>query len=302
MQEKESLDNVKTKSKFNLDNFVKVFLLIASATVIIVLVITLVGFFSNQIIFSRNFNNALSALINTTTNTESNSQENVDDSEENEDDSEGESIVGEMPSSYTLLTLRMEYIERIGEMHRQASNSDLFVFLYSFLSSVLIGVSAYFVKTGQEKQEELSLEYKKLSKENEKIIKQYHEIKLSADNINSALFEAQNRFRFDLISEVLCDTLTMISCYRNSNSDNEYFSTFRENLKQASRWSEDVQFDKIDELNIEKSKQRLGCIEKMFDESYPFIANDPANKFVRNNVKKDLNEIKSRFPQKQRQS
>lgn len=66
-------------------------------------------------------------------------------------------------SSPTPLPLTIDYLERLNAIQKNSSNVDLLVFLYGFLSSILVGVGAYYVNTSKRNAEAAAAKVKKLT-------------------------------------------------------------------------------------------------------------------------------------------
>jgi hypothetical protein len=129
-QNKEAISDQKLKPQNKLDNAINIAILVAVFIAAASLVITFIRFFINE--------NTMLDEITQTLNTL------------------GDSISNPSHSSNKMVELRMEYLDRISQMHKQASSSDLFVFMYGFLSSVLIGISAYLIKKGESQVNEIN--------------------------------------------------------------------------------------------------------------------------------------------------
>jgi hypothetical protein len=231
-----------------LERLVKVFLILTSVVVVIVLILTFLNYFMNNSIFSSNINQLLSTLINGLTPT---NDIQIDDE---------------------FLHISIKYLERVGDMHRQASNTELFVLLYGFLSSVLIGVSAYLVKKGQENLKELASTHEKLSGKYGTLKNGYINLYGMAKDISGKLDNNQNYMHFSFVSQVLTDALLMISCYENivgtnqeKKSKNDYIVKFTTSIHQVAQWCKNVDFSKVDKLGRDKFGQRFGYVESTYN-------------------------------------
>jgi hypothetical protein len=145
----------------------------------------------------------------------------------------------------------MQYLEKVSGMHKQASNNDLFVFMYGFLSSVLIGVSAYMVKKGQTQLETFTKKYVDLDKTADKIeerlntheksiqtqletfTKKCVDLDKTADKIEQRLNIHENSIHLNVISQILSETLMSILSY-NISLGNANLTRFRQSLRDVS--------------------------------------------------------------------
>ena len=118
------------------DNFYKVLFTAVIIIALILLVIVCVNFFLNQVTLSHVFisvSEIIKASINGSgSHTSSFTTQNVS-------------------TQNSLIDAQIEYIETLTNLHNQASGSQLMVFIYGFLSSVLIGVAMFFLNKGDEK-------------------------------------------------------------------------------------------------------------------------------------------------------
>jgi hypothetical protein len=140
-----------------------------------------------------------------------------------------------------LLTLRMEYMEKLEQMHRQTSSSDLLVFTYDFISSVLILVSATLVKRGEAQIKALKdkaykinnrfdIEARKLGKDYNKLSIIHDRLSTEANNINQR-FEAQEAdSTLNSISLTLSSALFWLQSYAIKPNNNS-LTRFNMNIK-----------------------------------------------------------------------
>jgi hypothetical protein len=221
---------IKKKRTLTIDFLVKAFLLIACAVAFFVLIFILFNFYVSQAAFTKSFTSAVSSLTS-----------------END-------------------TLRMEYLRRIAEMHRQASNLDLFVFLYGFLSSVLIGVSVFMVNKTSGSHKDLEKNQNSMIEQHNELDRRINALSNQAGNIEKGLEEKSNYFRFSFISQILSDSLSFILCYSMDEKRNGFIVRFRESVYQVSEWCGTVDFAKIDSICVEKFGQRLGYVKSIYFE------------------------------------
>jgi predicted PurR-regulated permease PerM len=202
-----------------------------------------------------------------------------------------ESISDTSYKSNKIIELRMEYLERISQMHKQASSSDLFVFMYGFLSSVLIGISAVLIKRGESQVKEINDKAERIEK---KLIDIYPSvdnfeqqsknlkdlINNNRDNIKSLKTETQKNqiiidnnkstIMINYMLMLITVSLFMLLNYKSSK-ENEYLVRFKENLKQL----ENISLHNTHKLS---SKTYLGKLSLMVGNVrtvYESITNDP---------------------------
>ena len=181
-----------------------------------------------------------------------------------------------------MMTIRMQYLENISEMHRKASSTDLFVFMYGFLSSVLIGISAYMVRKGKNQCDELT--------------KKYLILESIAEDINIRFDKNENVALLSFISEVLLEAMISISSY-SIMGRNENIVRFKQSIRQISLWLDNVNLTKVEQLALSKFTQRFGFIEGM----YLNLANLPNFKiddFHRKHIIEDFTRITEKLNEK----
>ena len=265
--------------KCTLDNMVKVFLIITCVTVVIVLTLALLSFTISVFRFSIGYGAVLDNIRDSAVNTES------------------------------TLDLRLRHLERIGELHGQATNRDLLVFLYAFLSSVLIGVSAYFIKTGHEKQEAILKENKQLAIESKKLKSQIKymkeefkevegELKSVIENgkiVTTDLSNAKNRFKFNSLTELLSDALVMVAIYHNQEDADSYFiGKFKDTLGEAALLCRSINFDLVDDSNIERMIKRINYLKYLCKS--PFTDDTNLDDYGDNKINTYFKEISDILP------
>ena len=127
----------------------------------------------------------------------------------------------------------VEYLERINSIQKASSTTDLLVFLYGFMCSILIGVGAYFVNNSKRNAESTSKTVKKtLRKVNkysadvkalENIVKEYESnvssLKVTQDEITNKLVS------HDILSLSILSCNLIMTCetllFTESNSEDE---------------------------------------------------------------------------------
>lgn len=244
-----------------------------------VLLVTFVNFFINQEMFITSYKTSLQrfsekisvlAPVNgkTTASPNNNLFEPVEDKNES-------------------LTLQLEYLEKLGELHSQTSNRDLFVFIYGFICSVLIGVSTYLITKGEKLHDELKVKYTILNE--------------TADNIDRRLGVHGDAIHFQFLSQVLSDAMISIQCYR-TNYDIENLVLFKQNFHQVAEWCEDIDVSKIDVLFIDKFIQRLGNVMGVYydtirDDNFnpPKNPESQINDTHKKYIERDYEKIKRKF-------
>jgi len=244
------------KLDYTINVIVKIFIISAIMIAVGILIFTFINFTGNQKMFTESFDETLDIFI--------------------KDDDDFVSYTEE------LLTLRMQYLEKISELHKQASNNDLFVFMYGFLSSVLIGISAYMVKKGQEQLETLS--------------GKYNEIGITANNIENRLNSHDNSIKINLIMQTLSDALLSIVCYNIALGIGDLIR-FKQNLREVAKWCEDIDFSKINRLTIDKFGQNLGTIKSVYD-SASIKEGSEIDEVHKANVYKDFAKIEKKLIEK----
>jgi hypothetical protein len=202
----------------------------------------------------------------------------------------GDSISNPSHGSNKMVELRMEYLDRISQMHKQASSSDLFVFMYGFLSSVLIGVSAYLIKKGESQVGKINdkvntsvdaLKKKaddvddliKLNRKNiQGLTDSYASLNADAQKIKIIIDNNKSTIMLNYLLMLLSDSLFMLINYRSSQDQNiEYLVRFNQNIKQL----ENISLLNVNELSsktyIGKLMQMVGNVRTVYEE----ITEDP---------------------------
>jgi hypothetical protein len=244
----------KLSSKFDdvLNSITKIFLMVATIIAVGVLIVTFININSNTDKFTQDITEVLGTFY---------ASGGVFDTSTNE-----------------LLTLRMQYLEKISEMHKQASNNDLFVFMYGFISSVLIGICAYMVKKGQDQLETLSKKYKKI------------------DGITDDLLRLnihENSIHFNIISQVLSEALISILSY-NISLGNENLTFFKQSLRGVSDLCKRGDFSKINETAVaafERTIQTIGGVYASAANKEDSEIDETHKKYI----KEELDEIQAMF-------
>jgi hypothetical protein len=225
MSKKNTVKKKFTRIDYIMNSIVKVFIIVAIIIAALVLIMTFINVNCNQQKFTHDLTETLDSFY---------ASGNVIDSSTND-----------------LLTLRMQYLEKLSEMHKQASSNDLFVFMYGFLSSVLIGVSAYMVKKGQGQLEKLSEKYDKLD--------------VIAKGADERLDSLENSIHFNVVSKILSDALMSILSY-NISFGNGNLTRFKQSLRDASDLlCKSANFSKFDESAAVAFERTLETIEGVYD-------------------------------------
>jgi len=186
-----------------------------------------------------------------------------------------------------LLIEKTKYLEQLNVMHKQVSTTDLFVFIYGFLSSVLIGVSVYLVKKSKIHLKKVSNKYTKLKKYADELEREYIKHKENADKLEHKI---SNNDKLFLVSQILSDAITDISTYKH-NLENGYLVQFRQEVTQIVNWINDIKLDEIDLSIIVRIEQRFGTIRGLYEDT----SKDPENKISdihKSSVQKDFEKIK----------
>jgi len=227
-----------------------------------------------------------------------------------------------------LFTLRMEYLERLSELHKQATSRDLFVFIYGFLSSVLIVVSANSAKKGDNKLKEiiglvekekaqLEILSTNISANISAISANFSEKQVALEEIarkiethNNSLLELddkcaildkenkklafqENSIRLSFISQRLLEAQTSISNY-NTTLKIDVLVQFKRSIWQASNLCDDTDFSIIDEYSRYNYEKRLEEIKELYNDS----ANKPGtaiDEFHKKYIYKDFAKIEAKL-------
>jgi len=257
-----------------LSTIVKISIVMATIIAIGILILTFIGFFNNQFMFADAFDNILVDFIDTMTN----------DCMENEE------------VSNELISIRMQYLERLSSMHRQATERDLFVFMYGFLSSILIGASAYLLKRGERQVTVISEKHSELVQKYEALFNKYEEISEIAEINSEQIISHKSTIFLNFISQGLSEALILIATY-NHNPETEYLVQFKASIRQVALWCEKVEFEKAEKLIVDKFGQRLGIVIGLYESA--------ADKYVeeitdthKKHTHKDFEKIRSYFSKK----
>jgi hypothetical protein len=260
--------------------FARISIIGVSVVAGVALLIALGSFLSNQNSFSGSFSLALKALV--------------------------EATESEVSSIYQAdsLAVQVQYLERIGELYRQASNSDLFILLYTFLSSVLLVVCLNLIKKGQDAQNCLQDSYDKLRESQHRLQESHDKLRenrlglqedfrklqnnlddkytafdksmnvieqrlsslnTQANRTKLTIQDNHNFMQFSYVSQVLSDALASILCYSIAGR-NDDMTRFTECIYQVSVWSEQIDFSKLDQTSVGKFTQRLGYVRSVYGE------------------------------------
>jgi cell division protein FtsB len=157
---------------FVMNCFIKVLIIVAFVIIIGILISLYIYYIKSQDHFSKNFIYVLTLL-----------KESLSCEPKNLDTSEVENI----------LTLRMQYINKLNEIHIQATSNNLIIFLYGFLSSVLIGTSAYLLKREQDNINNLTKQFDSIDKKNEEIKDEYKKLEEQYNLINNCVEELNKK-------------------------------------------------------------------------------------------------------------
>ncbi len=234
-------------------------------------------FFINQQMFKKSLEEALNQYgVNISENTKDSSKSDSKSTEE-PDSKNTEEFDSE--NTEELLSLRMQYLESISEMHHQATNRDLFIFIYGLLSSGLIGISVALVKKMQTQQENLSKKFTKLND--------------SANQIGKRLNTHDRFILIDSVSQCLSDALTYILGY-NIALGNENLVQFKQSIHQAAKKLDCVNMKKIKTDHIDSSRKRLGTIINLYESA----SKKPGTEITKTHkkyIQKDFDSIKTKL-------
>jgi hypothetical protein len=162
---------------------------------------------------------------------------------------------------------KIKYLEQLNVMHKQVSTTDLFVLIYGFLSSVLIGISGYLVKKSECQLKNASDKYVKLKRNTDELIHKISDkyIKLE-ENANELEQKISNSDKLFLVSQILSDAITDISTYKHT-PEIEYLVRFRQEVTQIVNCINDIKLDEIDRSIILRIEQRFGTIRGLYEET-----------------------------------
>jgi peptidoglycan hydrolase CwlO-like protein len=218
---------------------------------------------------------------------------------------------------------KVKYLEQLNTMHKQVSTTDLFVFIYGFLSSVLIGLSGYLVKKSERHLNNVTIQYINLKKDADdyknqlnkisdkcaklkknadkkehqlrNISDQYANLKENADKLDRKFSNNEKLF---FVSQIMSDAITDISTYKHS-IENEYLVQFRQELRQIADYIKDIELEEIDISIIARFEQRFGTIMGLYEDT----SKDSKYLITENHkkhVKKDFDEISSKLNEMQK--
>jgi len=308
-------------SKNNSDNsgktsvttaFLKVSFVLVLVIAFAILFLVFINILHNQTTFTRTFNESLTILRDSFV------EQTTPDSEALTYPEYYGSVTN--VDANDLISLRMQYLERLSEMHRQATSNDLFVFIYGFLSTILIGVSAFFVNKGQTQVENIRTKFNDLNNKAADVESKINTVKVqiegldknvnktsdicaelqrTADSIDSKVSNNENAIFFHFISQVLSDALTSIMCY-NAVQDNEYLVQFKRNIHHVSEWCEKVDFTLLDDNIYHKFVQRLGNAKRFYFEEAMEKPGSEIDDFHRKNITPAFTKIEDRLSAQKR--
>ena len=187
-------------------------------------------------------------------------------------------VLADSANADEVLEVRMQYLEKLSELHKQATNRDSFVFLYELLSSVLVGLGAYMIKRGQDQLKELSKRSKDINAVADEVKKRLavqnktikalsqksDDINAAADRVKELLTVQDNAIELNFVSQVLSDAFISISAY-NGYAANENLVHFKQSLNQVARWFNDkIDVSRVDKITISKFGQRLGVVKGLY--------------------------------------
>jgi hypothetical protein len=175
---------------------------------------------------------------------------------------------------------KVKYLEQLNAMHKQVSTTDLFVFIYGFLSSVLIGVSGYLVKRSERQLKDVSDEYTKLKK--------------IADELERKISNSDMLF---FVSQILSDAITDISTYKHT-LENGYLVQFKQEVRQIADWVKDIKLDEIDRSVIAKFEQRFGTIRGLYEDASKVLGTHITKNHKRH-IQIDFDRIRSKLDEMQ---
>lgn len=137
-------------NKSDHDLFYKAIFAVAIGFAGVILFISFMTFYSNQKTVTAQFNSINASVEDLFTNQQSDAEKFTNDS----------STAQIMEQKEKIIDSQIKYLENLVNLHNQMSSSQLMVFVYGFLSSVLIGVATSFLSKGEEriKQQEKSIE------------------------------------------------------------------------------------------------------------------------------------------------
>jgi len=243
------------------EHTVNIIIVIICFIVFFILLVVLVFFFINQITLIQQFQDAISLYKNLLC-TKSVVSEDI-------------SII--MDDNISLLLNEKEkYLEQLNIMHKQVSTTDLFVFIYGFLSSVLIGISGYLVKKSELQLKNVSDKYTKL-----KEIADELELKIS------------NNERLSFVSQILSDAITDISTYKHT-LENGYLVRFKQEVRQIADWITGINLKEIDISMIAKFEQRFGTITGLYEDASK-VPNTQITENHKKHIQSDFDKISSKL-------
>lgn len=156
------------------------------------------------------------------------------------------------------ISLRIYYLDRLAELHRQATSNDLIVLIYGFMSTILISMGVFLINQGQknvnaieEKYNELKADYLMLTNKHEKLVK-----------------TNKNTVYFHYASQILSDALACIMCYKSIpeglEPNNEYLVQFKNNIRHISDLCVVVDFTQLNNYAHRKFLERIYNAEKIY--------------------------------------
>jgi hypothetical protein len=233
-----------------------------------VLIMTFIVFSNNQVTFNNGFTkifNELSLLENTA----------ISDGvnyyiysfvKKPITPSSADFIIFSPASKDKMVELRMEYLKKLSEMHKQASVNDLIVFMNSFLSAVLVGLGTYMLNRTRQQKEEFENKYvvfkgevnDKYSGLREKV--EFENSELDSKNISNILLS--------FITPKLSEAIISIFSYKDEIvPDNKNLTDFTSNIKKISDECESIDFSKADKSLVDNFIKQFNTAKEFYSDA-----------------------------------